>query len=522
MLLPAANGYVMAVGEQRTFRYYKYNDSRKEWLECGIYGSPASLTGMPVSLTYSGGTWKMPTTAWEGRLAGDDETNPPPVFCVSRKPSGLAAFQNRLVILAGSTVYMSSSVAPRRFFRSTVVSLIDSDTIAVGSSANSSAEYQYAVPFQKDLLLFSRKYQALIPSAGQAVTPRTATVLLTSAYSVDTLSEPVPVGRTLLFSAPRSSDYFGFMEMVSSQYTDAQYVANDATAHLPKYMGGQCRFGVASSVASMVMFAPSRDPTSLVVYEYSWDGDTKVQQAWHTWRFKYPIASAYFSNEVVNIIFIQNGMLVGCTMDPRQGVLSFASTRRPFLDFNGELDVVNNQCTVPAWLLAFDPTAMAGLKLSVSTGSLAGEEVGIASVAGNVITTVRSFPSGKVSFGFPYRSLMSPTPPIAQDHNGIKIESAKLTVLRFGISTQNSSEYKVAVTDATSEDMDVLDQATLRFCSADLQLGSARYARAARAVVPARTDADTTTLMMYTEGTGELNFTGLDYTGRFNTRIRRR
>ena len=522
LLTAGGGGYIMAVGEQRLYRYYRYNHATKEWVESGKYGSPASLTGMPISLTYTGGAWGIPTTPWEGRYAGDDDTNPAPVFCTSRRPSGLAAFQNRLVILAGSTVYMSSSVVPRRLFRSTVTSLIDADTIAVGSSANSSAEYQYAVPFQKDLLLFSRKYQALIPSGGNAVTPRTATVLLTSAYSVDTLSEPVPVGRTLLFSAPRSSDYFGFMEMVSSQYTDAQYVANDATAHLPKYMGGQCRFGVASSVASMVMFAPSRDTSSLVVYEYSWDGDTKVQQAWHTWRFKYPVASAYFSNEVINVIFIKNGLLVGCTMDPRQGALNFSSSRRPFLDFNGEIPVTDNQCTIPSWLTDFDPDAVAGLKLSVSTGPLAGEEVGIASHVGNVLTTVRSFPSGLVSFGFPYRSLMSPTPPIAQDHNGIKIESAKLTVLRFGISTQNSSEYMVQVTDNTSLDAEVLDQSTLRFCSTELELGQARYGVASRAVIPARTNADTTTLMMYTEGTGELNFTGLDYTGRFNTRIRRR
>jgi len=522
LLPPAWNGYVMSVGEQRLLRYYKYNDARKEWLECGVWGSPASLTNMPPRVTYVGGVWSFAQPAYEGRLAGDEDSNPSPVFCTTRKPSGLAAFQNRLVILSGSTVYMSASTNPRRFFRSTVTSLLDNDTIAVGSSANSSAEYQYAVPFQKDLLLFSRKYQALIPSGGNAVTPRTATVLLTSAYSVDTLSEPVPVGRTLLFSAPRSSDYFGFMEMVSSQYTDAQYVANDATAHLPKYMGGQCRFGVASSVASMVMFAPSRDRNSLVVYEYSWDGDTKVQQSWHTWRFKYPVASAYFSNEVINVIFIQNGLLVGCTMDPRQGALNFSSSRRPFLDFNGEINVVDNVCTVPSWLTTFDPDAIASLKLSVSTGPLAGEEVGIAGHVGNVITTVRSFPSGLVSFGFPYRSLMSPTPPIAQDHNGIKIESAKLTVLRFGISTQNSSEYMVQVTDNTSLDADVLDQSTLRFCSTELELGQARYGVASRAVIPARTNADTTTLMMYTEGTGELNFTGLDYTGRFNTRIRRR
>lgn len=523
ILPPEANGIVMAVGEQRVFRYYKYNNARGEWLECGQYGSPGTIVNMPVTLTVStAGVWSLSQVPYEGRNAGDDDTNPFPEFCLSRRTSGLGSFQNRLVILCGSTVYMSASNNPRLFLRTTVTSLLDSDTIAVGSSANSSAEYQYAVPFQKDLLLFSRKYQALIPSSGQAVTPRTATVLLTSSYSVDTLSEPVPVGRTLLFSAPRSQDYFGFMEMVSSQYTDAQYVANDATAHLPKYMGGQCRFGVASSVASMVLFAPSRDPNALIVYEYSWDGDTKVQQSWHTWRFRYPVATAYFSNETIHIVFIQNNQMVGCTMDPRQGVLSFDSTRRPFLDMNGELTVVNNKCTLPAWVLAFDPAAASSIRLSVSAGPLAGEEVGVVGIAGAVLTTVPSFPSGKVSYGFKYNSLLSPTPPVVLDQNGIPIESAKLTILRFGVSTQNSSEYKVLVTDSTSDDPQTLDQATLRFCSRELELGRARYGAASRGVIPARTEASTTSLVLHTAGTGEMNFTGIDYIGRYNTRIRRR
>lgn len=523
-VLPAeANGIVVSVGDQNVFRYYKYYNDRTEWLECGDYGSPASIVNMPVTVSCTeAGAWSLVQHPFEGRFAGDDQTNPFPEFCFTRKISGLAAFQNRLVLLCGSTVYMSASNSPRRFLRTTVTSLLDSDTIAVSSSANSSAEYQYAVPFQKDLILFSRKYQALIPSAGQAITPRTATVLLTSAYSVDTTSEPVPVGRTLLFSAPRSQDYFGFMEMVSSQYTDAQYVANDATAHLPKYMGGACRFGVASSVASMVMFAPSRDPNSLVVYEYSWDGDTKVQQAWHTWRFRYPVATAYFSNETVHVVFIRNGQMIGCTMDPRQGIIHLDSTRRPFLDMHGELTVMNNKCTLPAWVLAFDPAAASVLRLSVSTGPLAGEEVGIEKVEGNTLTTVPSFPNGKVSYGFKYSSLLSPTPPIVKDYNGIPIESTKLTILRFGVSTQNSSEYKVLVTDNTSDDLDSLDQSTLRFSSRELELGKARVGIASRSIIPARTEAGSTSLVMHTDGTGELNVTGLDYIGRYNTRIRRR
>lgn len=522
--LPAsANGIVMAIGEQRAFRYYKYNHSRAAWLESGAWGSPGSLQGMPISLTYEAGVWKFITKVYEGRLAGDDDTNPTPEFMI-RKFSGMGAFQSRLVFLCGSKVFLSSSANTRRFYRSTVTSLLDADTIGIGSSANSSAEYLYAIPFQKDLLLFSSKYQALIPTQGQAITPRTATVLLTSTYSMDAGCEPVPVGRTVLFPAPRSNDFFGFMEMVSSQYTDSQYVANDATAHLPKYMGGTCRFGVSSSVASMVLFGGTRDLSSLIVYEYAWDGDTKVQQAWHTWRFKYNLATAYFSSGAVNILFLSGGHLVGCRVDPRQGVVAADATRRPYLDLYSTVQVSGGVGTVPAWMRTFDPALALNLRVSVSTGPLAGEAVGIASYNPftGVFTTVRSFKEGAVCVGVPYRSLLSPTPPLYRDRAGLKVESSKLTVLRFGVSTQNSGEYQVMVTDSTTTDVAELTQATLHYSSADLVLGQARVSTTARAVVPCRTDANTTNLVMYTEGAGELNFTGIDYTARFNQRTNRR
>lgn len=519
----AADGYIVAVGEQKLYKYYSYAAATSEWLEAGVWGSPSSIKNMPVVLKYTNSVWSLDTTDYEGRTAGDEDTNPLPEF-LTRGLSGMGSFQSRLVLLGGSKVYMSSSAVAKRFMRSTVTGLLDADPIAVGASANSSAEYQYAVPFQKDLLLFSQKYQALIPSSGQAVTPRTASVLLTSAYAVDTTSEPVAIGRTLLFPAPRSQDFFGFMEMVSSQYTDAQYVANDATAHLPKYMGGQCRFATASSVASMVVFGPTGDDKSTIVYEYQWDGDTKVQQAWHTWTFEYPLATSYFSNESINIVMVQNDKMLIVSMDPKQGVQTFAGTRRPFLDNYVLATVVDNKVTVPIQMREFDPLVGGKLKLTVASGDQAGDWVGTTGydAATGALTTVRSFPNGQVYMGIPYRSTFSPSPPVYRDRNGIKVESNKLTVLRYGMDTKNSTEYRVMVTDDHSEDPQVIEQATLYYSSTELQPGQSRSAPLSRATIPARTDADTTTLLMYTEDVGEFNIVGIDYVGRFNQRLRRR
>jgi hypothetical protein len=314
------------------------------------------------------------------------------------------------------------------------------------------------------------------------------------------------------------------MEMVSSQYTDAQYVANDATAHLPKYMGGVCRFSVASSVASMVLFGPSLDPKSLIVYEYQWDGDTKVQQAWHNWTFEWPIATAYFSNETINLLFVQNGVLLAATLDPKQGVLSIAGERRPYTDMYVQGTVTDNKVVVPLALQTFDPLIGTKLKLTVATGPQSGELVGTTGydVPTRTFTTVRSFEDGDVYMGVPYRSTLSPSPPVYKDRNGFKVESNKHTVLRFGLDTQNSSEYRVLVTDAFEEDPVTQEQSTLYYYSSELEPGQARTATQSRAIVPARTHSDSTALLMYTEDVGEMNFVGIDYTGRFNQRLRRR
>lgn len=182
-----ANGYICRVGSGSSPQYFRYNHPTIEWSETGAYGSPKSITGVPVSVQWNGSAWELNTTAFSGRSAGDNTSNGLHEF-MQYGITGISTFQGRFVIMSGPLVSLSASGKPRQFFRSTVTSVISSDPIEIGSGMNSSAAYEWAVPFQKDLLLFSRSYQALIPSGNQAVTPLTATVMPTSAHEVDTTS----------------------------------------------------------------------------------------------------------------------------------------------------------------------------------------------------------------------------------------------------------------------------------------------------------------------------------------------
>ena len=517
----AANGFICRVGTGDSPQYYRYSHLTTEWSETGAWGSPSSITNVPISILWDGTAWALKTTAFDGRNAGDDDSNELHEW-MTYGITGMSTYQGRLVLMSGPMVSLSASNKPRQFFRSTVSSLLNSDAIEVGAGMNSAAAYEWAIPFQKDLVLFSRTYQAVIPSGNSAVTPATATVVPTSAHETDTTSSPITLGRTLMYCTPKSEDFFGAMEMIPSNYTDSQYVSQDSTPHLPKYMGGRCRFAVASGVASLALFSPSGDPYSLTVHEYHWDGDSKVQQAWHQWTFEYPIACAYFASDVVVLAFIQNGTIVLGTVDPRAGALNASSERRPFLDLNVSASIVDNTVTIPAWMLSFDPLIRDKLKLVLVTGALAGEEVGFVNGAtANTLTTVLSHPSGTVGIGIPYYSGVIPSPPVVKDYNENTIHSGKATLQRYMVGTKNSSEFTVSVTDAysTGEDLAV---PTLSWSSPELELGRGLYADTSISIVPCRTDLRSTAMEVSTEGTGELNITSLEYVAKYHPKIKRR
>lgn len=526
-LLPAqlpssADGLICRVGALELPQYYKYVHASTAWLESGAYGSPTSIIDIPLSLFWNGTTWSMASTAFEGRVSGDSKSNPDPAF-IEYGVTGISTCQGRLVILAGPQVCMSSTDNPRRFYRSTITSIVDSDTIGIGSAMNNSAAYRHAIPFQKDLVLFSEAYQALVPTGNTALTPRTATVLPTSGHEVDTTCTPIVIGRTVMYSSPRSETFFGVMEMAPSPYTDSQYVSQDATPHLPKYMGGRCRFSVASSIAGMALFAPSGDTQSLIVYEYMWDGDNKVQQAWHTWTFPYPIASVHFAFDKVVLSHVANDTIVFSTVDPKAGTLTFDAGRKPFMDLWVPVTVTGRAVDVNAGLLTFDPTYINKVSLANMTGDLAGEHIGSTVVDANSLQTVRSFEAGEVASGIPYTSLFSPTPPQIRDQNEVVISTNKATLLRFLLGTKNSSEFKVTVYDSNTEGTpEQLDNGTLTWSSQELELGRSLYSTDAVSIIPCRTNSASTSLEVSTAEYGELNVTSLEYVMRYNQKIKRR
>lgn len=522
-----AHNYIVRVGSAGSAQFYRYDYYTSEWREYSAWGSLSNITQCPIALRRSSvGAWSLVAGDFEGRFAGDDDSNPEHEW-MARGITGLSTYQGRLVILSNSRVSMSSAKNPRRFLRSSVTSVLAGDGIEVGSSMLSSAAYEYAVQFQKDLLLFTRSYQALVPNNNQAISPTTAMVVPTSAHTADMTCCPVVIGRTLMYPNIRSgaflNSFFGMLEMVPSNSVDSQYVSQDATAHLPKYLPGRCRFAISSGVASMALFGPSGDPRSLIVHEYHWDGDNKVQQAWHQWTFEYPIATAYFSKDLIMIVFVQNGYTVICSIDPRASAVQSSGVRTPHYDFLVATSYGDNQIPVAAWRNVMDPDIGDKIKATEYNGPLAGEAIGTTYVGTGTphLQSDASHPIGSAWLGLPYYSGLIPSPPVITDYQQNVIHTGKATLLRFLVGLKNTSPYKVTVTDKNSIGEEE-EYSTLTFDSDDLQLGQGLYSDEFLSIIPCRTDMRSTALELYTEGPGELNISHLEYVGKYHSKIKRK
>lgn len=516
-----ADGAVMSVGVSDLARtYYRWTHNRSLWVETGSYASAATLTNMPISYTISDtGAVSLTTPTFVGRVAGDDENNPYPAF-VGVGLTGITSFQGRLVLLAGSNVNMSASRVPTNFMRSTTSALRDDDAIETGSGSIAAASFEYGVQFNKDLVLIAATHQAIVPGGTVGITPSNALVSLISKQSVDTRASPTVVGRTLMYGVPTTEAFFGVGELLPSAYSNSQYMAQNLTDHIPRYMPGRVRQITSSSTISTAMFSSTTDYRGVLVHDYLWAGEERPHMAWHRWSFPVDVVSMHTAKDQIVFTFAAGTGLVVCVMDVNSSRFIAGGNARPYMDLYSQVTVVDNTFTLPIHLR--DASKVDRLAMTQVSGVLAGEPVGIASVDTGtwVVTTVRSFPAGSLYVGWVYTSAFSPTPPIMKDRNGNAINTSKVTLTRYLMNVQDSGAFDVTISNQYGGGYSAVDSA-LRWSSAELGLSKPLVSGMGTVTIPCRSLVQSTQMVVSTDSVRELNVVDLEYTIRTNIQRQR-
>lgn len=516
-----ADGSVLQVGTSKTaMTYYRWTNSTASWDETGDYASAASFLNMPIRFIVStAGILTVDSPTYQGRTAGDDYNNPYHHFIQNSRITGIGTFQGRLVILSGAYTSLSDSTDPTRFTRVTVASVLATDAIETGSGSASSASFEYAIQFNRDLLLIASTHQAVIPTNTQAISNTNALVVLSNKVDLDTTAAPVVIGRTLMACAPTSAEYFGVVEFQPSAYTASQYTPQNLTDHIPRFIKGRARHIVGSNTSSIALYTSSVDLNEILVNEYLWDGAERKQSSWHKWTTPLPIGSLHFARDTVIIGMLSGSNLMVCTCDVRASTY-LGSKAKPFLDCWRYGTVTDNTVTVD--MKTTDETLLSKVALAQSSGDMAGEPIGIASRTGTAFKTMRSYPSGEVAYGYRFTSRMAPTPPMMRDKNDVVISTAKTTVLRYDITTQRSGEFTITVTNGVENPWLDENASAMKWSSVELDPGKPLVAGLGNVIIPCRTLAHETVVVLSTDGTRELNILDVEYTLRAEVRPDRR
>lgn len=521
-LLPTNEQYIIAVGTDLNKVYYRWVGGSQAWQESASKDAWTYISNMGVQLTVNAGAYSLTNLTSETRLSGDLDNNPTLAF-VRNGITGVSAVQGRLVLLANEFVCMSEVNNPRRWYRSTVVSVLDTDPIEVAGTAALTSPYQYAIPFNKDLVLFAERHQGIVP-ATQVLTPRTALVANMSSYVCQLNSPPALTGRSVFYAAPRSVGFSGMWEMTPSPFSDLQLQSDDVSNHIPRYITGDVRFVSASLTSNIVVVGHTGDLKRLVVHEYLWQGSEKVHSAWHEWTFLHQLISAYFVGDKLVCLFAIDSEVVHTVLDLRLGAGEAAATT-PRLDFQGTaVTEVTGEITVSRQL--WDQTAAGTRAVFKLSGDgaymrrLIYPEDAIEIAASTVRIAVDDAEVGdSYAFGVTYSSVLAPTQPIVKDRNEVAITTARMILHQLTFTFENTGEVTVTVKDVARGDQ-VYTSTPLRLYSQELGVGEP-LAADGQVYVPCRVDMQTADISVETADVYDMNLTSLEYGYRYVQRHRR-
>ena len=502
------DGYIQGVGTASNTAYYQFNYAGRSWKESGTYEARYTIQNTPMFwyFDYEATTVVVDSLDIQGRTAGDDNNNPEPAF-LGFGITGISAYQSRLILLSGAYVCMSKSTDPTVFMRSTVTEVLDDDPIEISATALSNSQFEYAVPYNKDLILFSSTQQAVIPASNAVLTPKSAVIYPSTQAEVSLAVRPTVAARSLYYVYQRGLDYYQAGELIPNQYTDAQYYPQNLTDHLPLYATGVCTGMAGSSTNNMVAF--SSDSPEVLINQFVWQGDQRSIMGFHKWVLPRAVMDVAFLQEY-NILFVADTDGKTLVLTTNTQLNQLRNKPVPFLDIyqyvETDADGKGTLQYVPEGDLVgvvYDEISYRHMEIELDVDS-----------NGNV----QCNHTGTIAVGLRYDSSFTLTPPYLKDEDGKILAGVKSTVHSFPMTFKGTGEFQYQVHDFLGN---VATVDTSAATWSEVNLGYTWINSVGTSVIPVRSRLDGLTCTVRTTSTTDLNLTTAGYVLRTAQKHRR-
>ncbi len=372
--LPANAGVegfaVEVVGDKQTgfddFWVRFDNAGSGAWKEAIKPGTRLGLTAstMPhVLIRNSDGTFTFKPEVWTNRIVGNLQSNSDPSF-VGRKISDIFFYRNRLGFLADESVIFSEASEFFNFFRTTVTELLDSDPIDVTVSHTKVSTLQHAIPFNRQLLLFSAQSQFVVEAA-ELLTPRTIAVKQATEFESDPLVKPAGIGKNVYFAVPKG-EYTGVREYFPVDEISGINDSVEITGHVPEYIPKNVTKIAPCLTQDMLALLSSEDRSSIWIYNFFFNNTEKLQSAWSRWTFDSSssvLAAEFILSDLVLVIQRSDGLY----LEKMSVALGDIGPGEPYnVHLDRKLTVASSSLT---WDGTYTNILTANLPGSISSGS---------------------------------------------------------------------------------------------------------------------------------------------------------
>lgn len=315
---------------------------RTLWKETTQQGIPKGfdVNTMPFNLIRDsvdeGGvaTFHMEVGDWADREVGDNDSNPLPSFVDSDIPkpiTSIGTFQNRLYVTGGENLVMSRTDEYFNFYRYSAQRHINTDPIDIFSDTSSVNVLNSSAKLNGNLVLLS-DYAQFGMSGLNPQTYETATLREMTSYECVSTVKPASSGENI-YIAFNYGDYAGIREMYVEEVTDTVR-ARPITDHVDNYIEGEILQMAASTNVNTLFLLSEGARNKLYVYDWLFNGNEKVQSAWHEWVWPEGF-------EIVGISFVRDKLYVLSVYKDTYTVLEEFNMSEPLeyeLPFNIKLD----------------------------------------------------------------------------------------------------------------------------------------------------------------------------------------
>ncbi len=317
------HGYVVKVVNSTSdkddyYLQFKSNSAPEDgpgvWEECvkPLSRTEFAVDTMPHQLVKINARGSTPTRFeltpidWQGKIVGDEITNPKPSFIFNESHSkrnallsdfyeeeiydniaghpiqNLAFYRNRLALLANDSIILSQPGDHFNFWAKSAMTISPADSIDLSVGDTKPSTLVHSISTQKGLLLFSKEKQFLLTTDNDVLSPETAKIQSISTFNYNPLVEPFSLGTTIGF-VNNVGSHTKFMEMTNISNPSQTEVIEQSklvSSLLPTTINSVAE----SKEDGLVLFATS--DTNEDIYGYKWfnTGEKRLLASWFRWK----------------------------------------------------------------------------------------------------------------------------------------------------------------------------------------------------------------------------------------------